>query len=273
MIVARSSSGRSPRTRTTSPETCARSSSGVPVAATRPPSRIAIRWQRSASSGWCVVTMTLVPRAAASAVISSQIRRSASGSTPRPGSSSSSSDGSCSSTRAISMRRRMPPEYFDAGSSARSPSAISASASSMRRAASARGTPYSAAPRRRFSRAVSFRSRLASWNTTPRCARYAVSVVDDGAPVERQRARVRRQQAREQAERGRLARPVGPEQAEHLAGRDLEADAVERGACPEPARQSLGAKARGAVPGRGVRGRRGHATVRSMASATNSKVR
>ena len=68
MIVARSSSGRSPRTRTTSPATCARSSSGVPVAATRPPSRIAIRWQRSASSGWCVVTMTLVPRAAASAV-------------------------------------------------------------------------------------------------------------------------------------------------------------------------------------------------------------
>ena len=85
VIVARSSSGCSPRTRTTSPATWARSSSGVPVAATRPPSRMAMRWQRSASSGWCVVTMTLVPRAAASAAISSQIRRSASGSTPRPG--------------------------------------------------------------------------------------------------------------------------------------------------------------------------------------------
>ena len=52
-----------------------------------------MRPQRSASSGWCEVTITLVPRVPARATISSQIRRKASGSTPRPGSSSSSTLG------------------------------------------------------------------------------------------------------------------------------------------------------------------------------------
>ena len=69
-----------------------------------------MRSQRSASSGWWVVTMMLVLALAAQGAELVPDPAQRSGSTPRPGSSSSRSSGSCSSTRAISMRRRMPPE-------------------------------------------------------------------------------------------------------------------------------------------------------------------
>ena len=185
-----------------------------------PPSRIAMRWQRSASSGWWVVTMTLRPRARAPA------RRSdpRCGAAPRdrrrgPARRAAGASGSCSSTRAISIRRRMPPEYFAAASSARAPSSISA-----QRLVDARAPRAAAAGRRARRRGagsrgpVSLRSRLGSWKTTPR--RGAVRGRRRRRPARPSRASVPAvggEQPGEQPEGGGLAGAVRAEQAEELA--------------------------------------------------------
>ena len=93
-----------------SPPTRSLSSSEVPSAITRPWSITAMRSaSRSASSRYCVVSSTVVPRATRSSIVSHSARRLR-GSSPVVGSSRKSTGGRATRAAARSSRRRMPPE-------------------------------------------------------------------------------------------------------------------------------------------------------------------
>src|SRR5579863_2131439 len=201
------------------------------------------------------------------------MRRSASGSTPRPGSSSSKSDGSCSRTRAISMRRRMPPEYFAAASSARSPSPMRASDPSRGERAG-EAIERGAEAEILTAGQLEIEARLLKHDAEPRAVAGVAAV--GRLAVERQRPGMRRDETGQETKSGRLAGAVGPEQAEDLAGRDVETEPVEGGALLESPREAGRAKPRHALGRRALRSRgggRGHAIVLSITSATNSSVR
>ena len=111
-----------------------------------------------------------------------------------------------------------------AGRSAR-PGRSASTSSSMRSAASRRSTPHSRAWISRLRRPVSARSTTASWNTTradrrgPRSGRRRRRAGEPGRPAVGTTVVVSMPIVVD------LPAPFGPEQAEHLAGRDVEVDA------------------------------------------------
>ena len=231
VIVARSSSGRSPRTRTTSPATCARSSSGVPVArdaaAVQDRDAVAalgllglVRGHDDAGPARRRQRRDLVPDPAqrlgidaAPGLVQQQQRRLV----QQHARDLDAAAHAARNTSTPARRRDRPAPSAPAPRRCGGRRARAARRTARRRAAgsrarSASGPGWPPGTPRRGARDTPCR-----WSTPARPSSASVPACGGSRPGE-------------QAERGRLARAVGPEQAEHLAGRDLEADAVERGA-------------------------------------------
>jgi hypothetical protein len=105
----------------------------------------------------------------------------------------------------------------------------------------------------------------------PRALTNAVAL-DRGVEAEHPgSSRVGGQDAVEQADRGRLARPIGPEQRQHLARPDLEAEVVDRAVGAEGLAQALGRDGGRTPrrPGRARRGRRQHRHGPPIGGGTN----
>ena len=208
----------------------------------------------------------------------SQIRRSASGSTPRPGSSSSSSDpgraaararsrcaGACRPSRSTPPRRRA------------SPSSISASASSMRRAA--------LGARQAVERGAE--AQVLAPGQLEVEARLLEDHAEARAVGRRRRAWRPRRRARSRPPSGGirpesrrkavvLPAPLGPSRPKISPGRDLEAERrrarrARRSAGAGRARADARARSRAAAADASCAG--AQAIVRSTTSATNSSVR
>ncbi len=153
---------------------------------------------------------------------------------------------------------------------------MSASAASIRWAARARGEAVERGAEAEVLAAgqLEVEARLLEHHAESRAVAGVAAV--GRLAVERQRPGVRRDEAGQQAKGGRLAGAVRAEQAEDLAGRDVEAEAVERGALLESAGEAGRPKPRHAFRRRALRRRGGdgrHAMVLSITSATNSSVR
>lgn len=161
------SSGPVNRSRTWAPGMRAFSSSAVPSATIRPPSRTAIRsanW--SASSRYWVVRKTVVPPATSERTVSHMVRRLR-GSSPVVGSSRKITWGSPTRVMARSSRRRIPPEKVAARFLATSAMSNRSSNSLVRARPSRLPRRSRSAMRRRFSSAVRRSSSAANCPVTP----------------------------------------------------------------------------------------------------------
>ena len=121
----------------------------------------------SASSRYCVVSNTVVPRSSLSERTSCHNAMRLMGSRPVVGSSRNNTCGECTSERARSRRRRIPPEYPP---TRRSPAAVRPTrsrSSPLRRRASTRPMPCRVACSRSSSFPVMSGSMAASCNATP----------------------------------------------------------------------------------------------------------
>ena len=147
------------------------SSSAVPSATIRPWSRTAIRSaSSSASSRYCVVRRIVTPPAASPRMASHIVRRLR-GSRPVVGSSRKITRGEPTKVMARSSRRRIPPEYVDAGRRAASTSSNRSSSSATRRRPASRPSRLRSAISCRFSSPVSRSSSAENWPVTPIAAR------------------------------------------------------------------------------------------------------
>ena len=181
---------------------------------------------RSASSRYCVVSSTLVPAATSSRTPAHTACRLR-GSRPVVGSSRTSTCGRTTTAAARSSRRRIPPDQVPTRRSAASARSKRSSSSPARRPASRRESPRSAATSRRFSRPV---RTLVDGDVLPGQRERATDLAtlpDDVEAGDLDAPGVRGEQRRDDPDRRRLARPVGPEQGQYAALRHLEIDPLQ----------------------------------------------
>ena len=184
----------------------------VSTSTSRPARRIATRSHTaSTSASWCELRKTVWPRSLASAT-QRRNSRSISGSRPLVGSSSTSSGARVANAATSATFCRLPVEYVLPG----------LSRSSWKRSTSSVAVIDVDARCLRCRAALGFRRR-----STPATVRHRQAhMPGDGARARRQPAsspKIRRataagaNQAEQQPNRGRLARPVRAEESEHLA--------------------------------------------------------
>lgn len=203
-----------------------------------------------------------MPVASRTAVMWSRTPVRAIGSSPIVGSSRISSRGALTSAWASSRRRTMPP-----GAGAGQP------VGGVRQADGAQGLGDPCGPlapghaetranRETFSRPVRPESADSCWGTYPSSRRTARPLPGGVVAEDADHARGDRQQGRDAADCGGLARAVGPEQAEDLALPDGQVEPVDRPGAAEGVRQ----------PGAREGVRRTAAVVRHGSSASSCRV-
>lgn len=155
-----------------------------------------------------------------------------------------------------------PPEQVPASRSAASVRPTAPRVWATRAARSRRDTPKTRANRETFSRPVRPESADSCWGTSPSSRRTAVRSPAASWPKTRTMPGGDRQQGRDAADCGGLARAVGPEQAEDLALPDGQVEPVDRPGAAEGVRQ----------PGAREGVRRTAAVVRHGSSASSWRV-
>ena len=184
----------------------------------------------STSSSWWLEKSTAAPRAASPRSTSASVW-TATGSRPANGSSSTSSSGSCSSAAASCTRCWFPCE----SSSSFAPARTVRPSRSSQRPAAARAAPASSPWRQpEVLELVGDRHPRIEATLLRHVAEAHALGQPDRAPVPEHLAAVGLDEPEDGPHRGRLARAVRPEKAEHPAARDRERAVVERLHRPEP---------------------------------------
>ena len=187
------------------------------------------------------------------------------------GSSKNSTEGSCSSARVMASFCFMPLLNWPTGWSRLSHSSNSRRSFSMRSARTLRRETLQLARRTRGSAQPTAGRRARGLGQQADPPADLFGRLDDVEAVEPRPALARRDQRGEQADRGRLAGAVGAEQAEDLAGVELEVEAANRPQVAEPPAQALGADHRSWVGGLGCLS--GHGGPRAGGSRTCARCR
>ena len=151
------------------------------------------------------------------------------GSSPAVGSSRNSTDGRWKMALATISRCAIPPDRAYTDAFAHLDSWNCTSSSSAIRRDSFAPMPNSRPWKYRFSHTVSWRSRVFCCETIPLSCLASAGCAATSMPDRNAAPRCRHHPGGQDARRRRLARAVGAEQAEDLAGLDVEAEPVDRG--------------------------------------------